>query len=249
MKQINETTFTSDNGLITFIHGDCMDVMNRCERWDFACVDPNYGIKASKPSIKPDHVKQKNGKSLYVKSNKYKHSDWDLKPAGKEYFDLLLQKTTNQIIWGVNYYDYKFNSGRLVWDKINGESDQMDCEIAYSSFTKHAELVRFMWSGMIQGVYCGKDINKAAIQQGNKKKNQKRIHVAEKPIQLYRWIFKNYAKPTDHILDTHGGSMSSAIAAHMEGLKMTIIELDKEYFDKAILRFSIYERQQTINFE
>lgn len=39
------------------------------------------------------------------------------------------------------------------------------------------------------------------------------IHPTQKPIGLYKWLLKNYAKEGDKILDTHGGSMSSVIAS------------------------------------
>ena len=41
MKQINETTWKSDNGLITFTHGDCMDLMSNTpdKYFDLAIVD------------------------------------------------------------------------------------------------------------------------------------------------------------------------------------------------------------------
>ncbi len=234
MKQINETTFTSDNGLITFIHGDCMEVMAGCREneFDLACVDVPYGIRAS------DY---KRGDTQYgkakAKSKNYGLKNWDDSAPKTEYWNRLFLISKNQIVFGANHFISKipFNSSCwIVWNKENGDNGYADCELAWTSFTSAVRMFTWRWQGMLQG---------------NMKNKQERIHVTEKPIQLYRWIFKNYAKPTDHILDTHGGSMSSAIAAHMEGLKMTIIELDKEYFDKAIQRFANYERQQVINFE
>ena len=57
---------------------------------------------------------------------------------------------------------------------------------------------------------------------------------------------QNYTNPTDTILDCFGGSMSHAIAAHMERRKLTIIELDADYFKSALKRFDMYERQQVL---
>jgi hypothetical protein len=37
--------------------------------------------------------------------------------------------------------------------------------------------------------------------------------------------------------------MSNAIACHMKRRKLTIIELDKDYFDSALARFAAYEQQ------
>jgi len=70
-----------------------------------------------------------------------------------------------------------------------------------------------------------------------------RIHPTQKPIALYDWIFKNYAKPTDKILDTHLGSGSSRIAAYKSGLSFVGIELDKDYFEAQEKRFNTFKSQ------
>ena len=66
-----------------------------------------------------------------------------------------------------------------------------------------------------------------------------RIHPTQKPVQLYKWLLKNYAKQGDKILDTHGGSFSSAIACHKGGFDLDICELDEDYFNDAVKRFNL----------
>lgn len=230
---------------------DNMELMGRYpdNYFELAICDPEYGIGASKPSKKPHKIKQKNGTILSVEQKNYVHKDWDNNPAGKEYFDELFRVSKHQIIFGVNYYDYKFpSSGRIVWDKLNGESDQLGCEIAYCSLNNRADMVYYMWSGMFQGVYCGKDVRKAIVQQGNKSLNEKRIHPTQKPVKLYEWLLDNYAKKGDKILDTHGGSMSIAIACHNLGFDLTLCELDEEYFNAGIKRVELHKRQLTMKF-
>lgn len=60
-----------------------------------------------------------------------------------------------------------------------------------------------------------------------------RFHPTQKPIDLYRWLLDKFAEPGQTILDTHGGSMTSARAAHDMGYKMTIIEINPTYYAKA----------------
>lgn len=144
---------------------------------------------------------------------------------------------------GCNYYDYPMAGGRIVWDKLNGSSDQFDCEIAYNSFNKRTDIVYFMWCGMFQGVYCGKDIRKALVQQGNKALNEHRIHPTQKPVALYKWLLTNYAKPGDKILDTHLGSGSICIACHDLGFELTGIELDNDYYEAAKKRIMDHQLQ------
>ena len=166
--------------------------------------------------------------------------NWEL--PTDEYFKELFRVSKSQIVWGCNYYNYQFGPGRIVWDKVNEESSFSDCEIAYCSKHNSVRLFRFMWNGMMQG----KNINEGHIQHGNKKLNEKRIHPTQKPVSLYKWILKNYAKTGDKILDTHLGSGSSRIAAYQMWFDFYGCELDKEYFDASVKRFEIEILQKSI---
>ena len=82
--------------------------------------------------------------------------------------------------------------------------------------------------------------------QENMKNKEFRIHPTQKPIALYQWIFKNYAKPGFKILDTHLGSGSSRIAAYDAGLDFVGYEICKEYFDKQEQRFQKHIAQMSL---
>lgn len=225
----------------TCMFGDCMDYMKTLpdNYYKIAIVDPEYGIGASKPSIKPNKCKQKNGSILDVKTPTYNHKNWDEKPAGSDYFNELIRVSENQIIFGVNYYDYKFESkGRLVWDKLNWYSDQMDAELMYNSFNNRVDVVYYMWAGFMQGLVASSNPRDALIQQGNKKLNQKRIHPTEKPIKLYEWLHDKFNIEKNRVLDTHGGSFSHAQACINMGIDIDIIEKDEEYYKLAINRLN-----------
>ena len=227
---------------------DNMELMARYEdnHFELAIVDPPFGIGADKPSKKPNTVKQLNGNILNVKQSNYKHKNWDALPAGSEYFKELKRVSKNQIIWGVNYFNYDLRGGRIVWDKINGDTDQYGCEIAYNSLNTRTDIIRFMWRGMFQGKNVSKDILKANIQQGNKSLNETRIHPTQKPVKLYEWLLMNYAKEGDKILDTHLGSGSIAIACHNLGYDLTACELDPDYYAAAIKRIEQHKSQQKL---
>jgi len=110
----------------------------------------------------------------------------------------------------------------VVWDKENGASDFADCELAWTSFKTAVRRFKFRWAGMLQG---------------DMKNKEQRIHPTQKPVQLYKWLLQNYAKPGDRILDTHLGSGSSAIAAHYGGFDFVGCELDTDYYNAASKRF------------
>lgn len=221
---------------IEITNEDNMELMARYpdKYFDLAIVDLEYCIGASKPSIKPDTAVQKNGNKLKIKQPNYKQKDWDFKLSSKEYLDELFRVSKKQIIFGGNYYG--LSGGYLVWNKLNGESDQFGCEMAWLSFTKRTDVFHYMWAGMFQGVYCGLDIRKALVQQGNKNLNEKRIHQTQKPAVVYKYILDKYAKPNDKIVDTHLGSGSIAIACHDYDFELTACELDKDHYDDAIKR-------------
>jgi site-specific DNA-methyltransferase (adenine-specific) len=212
--------------------------------YDLAIVDPPYGIGSGKMSYLKEKrpIKQRNsGNKLFAPKTIYENYEWDSATPSEEYFSELKRVSKNQIIWGANYFGLV--GGMLVWNKLNGETSFSDGEIAYSSFNQKTEIVYYMWSGMIQGVYCGKDIRKSLIQQGNKALNEKRIHPTQKPVKLYKWLLKNYAKQGDKILDTHGGSMSIAIACHDLSFDLDLCEIGKNYFDNGVKRYEQHKLQ------
>ncbi len=203
-----------------FINDDCMNIMpNYPDRYfDLAIVDPPYGISE-------DGAKN-HSRGLLAEPTKFTPKDWDKNSPDKSYFDELLRISKNQIIFGANHFISKipYNSSCwIVWDKQNGTTDFADCELAWTSFKTAVRKYEFMWNGMLQG---------------DMKNKQKRIHPTQKPIQLYDWILRNYAKKDYKILDTHLGSGSIAIACHNFGVKEFVgIEIDKEYFDSSKERF------------
>jgi site-specific DNA-methyltransferase (adenine-specific) len=177
--------------------------------FDILIADPQYGIKES--------AHRNLSRTKLAKTKMYRKEFWDYDIPTQEDFDEMFRISKNQIIFGINYFlgrvNIPFSSGRIIWDKCNGGTNFSDCEIAYCSFHHSTRLFRFMWNGMLQGTP-----GNGSIMQGNKKKNQKRIHPTEKPISIYEWILKKYANQGDKIVDTHLGSGSNQIACHGGGV-------------------------------
>lgn len=224
-------------GRITLYNADCMDVMREMpdNAFDLAIVDPPYFDGPDKLGYYGTSVSSKG-----VKRPFYQAKHWNV--PGEDYFRELMRVSVHQIIWGCNYFQYPFGSGRIIWDKVNGNSSFSDCEIAYCSSIDTVRMFRFMWNGMCQG----KSINEGHIQQGNKLLNEKRIHPTQKPVALYKWLLGNYAKPGDKILDTHLGSGSICIACDDLGFEMTGIELDPDYYQAARKRLINHQAQQKL---
>lgn len=206
--------------------------------FDLAVVDPPYFSGPERRNFYGCQVSPIGVQRMYKQSEVWQVPD-------ERYFDELRRVSKQQIIWGVNYFNYSFSPGRVVWDKCNGASSFSDCEIAYCSLHDSVRLYRYMWNGMCQG----KSITEGYIMQGDKSKNEKRIHPTQKPVALYAWLYQQYAKPGDKILDTHLGSGSSRIAAWKLGLDFVGFEIDKYYFDLQEQRFAEEQRQLSFDFE
>lgn len=196
--------------------------------FDLAVVDPPYFDGPGKLGYYGKEIS-----SFGVKRPSYKAKHWSV--PGESYFKELFRTSRNQIIWGCNYFfELKpLSPGRIVWNKVNGNSSFSDCEIAYCSIIDTVRMFTYMWNGMCQG----KSIKEGHLQQGDKRKNEKRIHPTQKPVALYAWILKKFANPGDKILDTHLGSGSSRIAAYKMGFDFYGTEIDKEYFEAQEKRF------------
>lgn len=205
-----------------FYNADCMDIMRSYSDnyFDLAIVDPPYFNGPNKRKYYGSEIS-----ATRVQRKTYPIiNEWEV--PKKEYFDELFRVSKNQIIWGVNYFNYSFGGGRIVWDKVNGKSSFSDCEIAYCSLHDSVRLFRYMWNGMFQG----KSIEEGHISQGNKKLNEKRIHPTQKPVNLYLWLLGRYANEGDFILDTHVGSGSSLIACKKLGFNYVGCEINEQIY-------------------
>lgn len=213
---------------------DCMEGMQQIpdKHFKLAIVDPPYFSGPERREFYGNKVSRIGVQRLYRPCAK-----WSV-PA-EDYFNELIRVSENQIVWGCNYFKYQFGPGRIVWDKCNGASSFSDCEIAYCSMHDSVRLIRFMWNGMIQG----KSIDEGWIQQGNKALNETRIHPTQKPVMLYKWQLREYAKAGWSILDTHAGSQSLSIACYDMGFEYMAFEIDEYYYGLSEKRVSEHKAQ------
>ena len=217
-------------GCLSFFNADNLEIMRGFadNEFDLAIVDPPYGIGASAKTFI-------NGTSK-SKKDYYKDNCWDKEIPKPEYFEQLFRISKNQIIWGGNYFTDFLKPSRcwIFWDKTIHGNSYADGELAWTSFDR---VVRYYRKNICQVEVEGE-----------------RIHPTQKTIHLYDWILKNYCEPNAKILDTHLGSGSIAIAVEKANrldkmnLQFVGIEIDKEYFEKALNRIEQYCRQGTLSF-
>ena len=195
---------------------DCMALMARYpdKHFDLAIVDPPYGI-GNRISDGGGVL----GDRAYVQM--YRQKLWDSAPSD-EYFSELFRISSEQIIWGGNYFKLPPTRGVIAWDKVQDMPTLSAWEYAWTSF----DCVARMFKGRSQ--------------------DSNRIHPTQKPVALYRWLLANYSKPGQRILDTHLGSGSHAIAAHYAGVHLTACEIDRDYFQAATERIKRETAQLTM---
>lgn len=207
-----------------FILGDCMEGMREFPDnfFDLAIVDPQYGIGE-------DGGKQRTRGSKKLNAVK---KNWDKEPPKKEYFDELIRVSKMQIIWGANHFISRIPYDSpcwVIWDKLDYGSDFADFEMAWTSFKTAAKSFRY------------------SRQANQGRKNNPRIHPTQKPIQLYKFLLKNYAQKDFNILSTHVGSASDLIAFEDFGCEYVGYEIDKDYYESALKRLNQHKAQFRLN--
>jgi site-specific DNA-methyltransferase (adenine-specific) len=206
---------------IDFFHGDCMDFMRDKPNgfYDLAIVDPPYGGSGKENDSDKISMSRRGGTwatkygiSMGGGINDTPIETWDYAPP-KEYFDELFRVSKNQIIWGGNYFNLPPCRCFIIWKKltISEKFTMAMAEYAWTSFNKNAKVFE-------------------CAPQGNPK--EPRFHLAQKPVRLYKWCLNMFAEKGWKLLDTHGGSMSSAVAASELGFDMDICEINDFYFTK-----------------
>ena len=155
-------------------------------------------------------------------------SYWDIAPD-KSYFDELFRVSKDQIIWGGNYFGLPPARCFIVWRKLNIPLEGFSMspvEYAWTSFAANASMFEAYSNG---GSGC-----------------EARFHPTQKPVELYEWLLRKYAKGGWRILDTHLGSGSSRIAAYNLNFDFVGCEIDKVYFDKQEERFARHTAQLSL---
>ena len=185
------------------ILGDCISVMPLLERFDAVVTDPPYGIGIASNPVRQKHTKK----------------DWDEFVASENHLAMLREISSEQIIWGGNYFDLPPSRGFLVWDKKQPENFSLAmCEQAWWSRDTNAKV----FSKSVLGY--------------NKQ------HPTQKPVALMEWCL-GFLPNAQTILDPFCGSGTTLVAFQRLGRNGTGIELDPDYFNIACRRVDEAARQ------
>ena len=173
---------------------------------DMVFADPPYGMEAVKNSgvLQKKYRDVINDNSNEMAIAAFKATDPGL-PA---------------VWWGANYYANALpvSPHWLVWDKNNGASDQMDCELAWTN-----------WPGVTR------QFTQASERSG-------RVHPTQKPVSLITWAFESVSGYK--IYDPFLGSGSTLIACEKTDRQCYGLEIDPHYCDVIVQRWQDYTGQE-----
>lgn len=191
--------------LTTLYHGSCDELFPCLGFVDAVVTDPPYGIGESS--------KKQTSRGKLAKVTNYGHFDWDKAAPEPWILHMFRSRSKTQIIFGGNYFDLPATNCYLIWDKLNGETDFADCEIAWTNLPGAIRRLSYRWSGMLQE------------DMGNK---ENRLHPTQKPVAVMEWCV-SFVKDAQLIVDPFAGSGSTLIAARRAGIKNIGIEKDERY--------------------
>jgi len=162
----------------------------------------------------------------FSNSSNIKKSAWDGSIPDACYFKELFRVSINQIIWGRNYFTLPPSKCFIVWDKLEGMYNRSfsECEMAWGSYDMNAKIFKLAPNNL----------------------KDKKIHKTQKPIDLYKWLLQNYAKPGQTIFDSHVGSGSIRIACHDLGFDFEGCEIDADYWQAQEDRYNNHIKQSEL---
>jgi site-specific DNA-methyltransferase (adenine-specific) len=205
---------------ITIYHGDCREILPTLPKFDLLLTDPPYGIG----------FVHGDGGGCLASSTRFNRIaiEGDDKPFDPSPILGIAKET---VLWGANHFASRLPDSPcwLVWDKRDGmgPNDQADCELAWTSLSSPARLMRHYWNGMLKA----------------SEKGVPRVHPTQKPIALMKWCLSMFPDAKT-VLDPFCGSGTTLVAAKAMGLTATGIELHEPYCEIVAKRLS----QEVFNF-
>jgi site-specific DNA-methyltransferase (adenine-specific)/modification methylase len=205
-------TETLAEGIVLHL-GDCREILPTLGKVDAVVTDPPYGIgEAAGKNVSRGNI---------AVAKDYGDDTWDNEPITADLMRLVRDSGRWQIIFGGNYYDCPPASCWLVWDKLNGDNDFADCELAWTNLPKAVRRIRYLWNGMLRA-----------------NKEPRGDHPTQKPIGVMQWCLRQLPEDTHTILDPFMGSGTTGVAAALGGFSFTGIERKPQYFEAACRRIS-----------
>jgi site-specific DNA-methyltransferase (adenine-specific) len=207
---------------ITLHCGDCLEYMKSMpdKSIDLVLTDPPYGLTWSATTLFGKITPQ----TMALQSLQ----QWDKRPEAAM-FSEIKRISTNQIIWGGNYFATDLGDWKspFVWDKQTGDNNYADGEMAWTSLAGTLRIWRHQWCGAFK----------------DSERGEQNIHPTQKPIELMKWCILQAEKKdeTITIFDPFMGSGTTGVACKLLRRNFVGCEISKQYFDLAKRRIDSTE--------
>lgn len=195
---------------VTLYLGDCREILPTLGKVDAVVTDPPYGIG----HLWQGGSKKKHGWGKAINGSAARNA-WDSAPS-PDTIATLLACSSQQIIWGGNYFDLPASRCWLVWNKAERGFSLADAELAWTNLDS---VVRVFDAPRIWS-------NRGENGDGAEHPTQKRL-------DLMQWCV---GKVKGAILDPFMGSGTTGVAAVRLGRKFTGIEISPDYFEVSCRR-------------
>lgn len=198
-------------GVVLYL-GNCREILPTLGKVDAVVTDPPYGI---------DYGRAGGFSASHSWGPWRENVAWDKERPSKDIFDLILTNSSEQIIWGGNYFtDYLPPTMRwLIWDKGQREFSLADAEMAWCSQYKATRIMTYSRGAALL---------------------DKKEHPTQKPLEVMKWCI---GFVEGNICDPFLGSGTIGVAAIKLGREFIGIEIEPKYFDIACRRISAALKQ------
>lgn len=186
--------------------GDCRDILPTLRPVDAVITDPPYGIAR----VWKGGCGRGWGKA---RADTEARNAWDDEAPPPELFVALSELSSQQVIWGGNYFDLPPSRGWLVWNKPERGVSLAEAELAWTN---------------IDTVIRVCDAPRS---------DYGRQHPTQKPLSVMLWCVDRVPKAKS-ILDPFMGSGTTGVAAVKRGRAFVGIERDPKWFDLSCKRIS-----------
>ena len=186
----------------TIYNADCRHVLPFLGRFDLLLTDPPYGIGFA---AQPTKWQREAGK---------KPEAWDDETTAAWIVQQMVDKCSEAIVWGGNYYGLYPSRCWLSWHKPDAPPSMSNVEYAWTSMDKNSRQMSHSISAT----------------------NAERVgHPTQKPLAVMKWCL-GAAPEAVTILDPFMGSGTTLVAAKCEGRQAVGIEINETYCEKAAKR-------------
>ncbi|MBQ4469285.1 MAG: site-specific DNA-methyltransferase, partial [Synergistaceae bacterium] len=175
----------------------CGDATNRddvyklvgSENIDLVLTDPPYGMKCQRydGTVARFTANTIHSKPRPAKVFPFMLND-DSPDTAKKFYELIKDYDATKIIWGGQYFAnfLPISGAWIFWDKLTGNNDFSDGELAWCSRGKRVRKYTHLWKGLCR--------------EGSTILNPcPKVHPTQKPVELHAQILEDFSKEGDVI--------------------------------------------------